>query len=77
MTHTTLNEVAFSKAIKETQTFKDFEKFKQGLTMKRANVSKLYDKYLQGVRYGVEYLKQNPSNYANDIKIIEDIISYK
>lgn len=75
MSHTTMNEVSFSKAIKETKTFKDFEKFKQGIVIKRANVTKLYDKYLQATKFGIAYLKQNPSLYANDIKMIEDVIN--
>jgi epoxyqueuosine reductase QueG len=74
MKHTTMNEIAFSKEIKETPTFKGFEKFKQGIVMRRANVVKLYDKYLQAIKFGVDYIKQNPNNYANDIKIIEEII---
>lgn len=75
MNHTPINEVDFSKAIKETPTFKNFEKFKQSIVIKRANVTELYDKYLQATRLGIEYLKQNPKLYANDIKMIEEVIN--
>ncbi len=74
MKHTTMNEIDFSKEVKETPTFKQFEKFKQGIVMRRANTVKLYDKYIQAVKFGVDYIKQNPNNYVNDIKIIEEII---
>lgn len=69
-----MNEIQFSKAISETTTFKSFEKFKQGLTLRAANIRRLYDKYQQGKKYGIEYLKQNPNIYANDIKLIDEVI---
>jgi hypothetical protein len=75
MKHTPLNEVAFQKAIKETTTFKNFEGFKQGIVIKRSNVIALYDKYLQAVKFGIDYLKQNSNIFANDVKMIEEIIN--
>ena len=55
------NERDFVIAIKNCDTFKKFEKFKQGITLKRDNIIKLYDKYQQAYRYGIDYLKQNPN----------------
>ena len=55
------NERDFVIAIKNCDTFKRFEKFKQGIILKRANIIKLYDKYQQSYRYGIEHLKQNPN----------------
>jgi hypothetical protein len=69
------NEQQFRESLKQTQTFKNFEKFKQGITLKRSNVVKLYDKYQQAHRYGVEYLKQNPNILATDVKLIDDVLN--
>jgi ABC-type lipopolysaccharide export system ATPase subunit len=74
ITHTVLNEVSFSKAIKETTTFKNFEKFKQGIVMKRQNITRLHDYYGQATRLGIDYLKQNPNMFSNDVKMIEEVI---
>ena len=41
------NERDFVIAIKNCDTFKKFEKFKQGIILKRDNIIKLYDKYQQ------------------------------
>jgi len=73
--HTQLNEIQFSEAIKLTPTYKGFEKFKQGLVSKRANITILFDKYQQATRYGVEYIRQNPNIYANDVAMINDVIN--
>jgi len=73
--HTPLSEIAFSTAIQYTPTFKKFEPFKQGICIRRQNIMKLYDKYQQACRYGCEYLRQNPNIYANDVKLIEDVIN--
>lgn len=67
-------EQQFTNAIKETQTFKQFERFKQGLFLKRSNIIILYDRYQQAHRYGIEYLKQNPNILANDVKLIDEIL---
>ena len=73
--NTQLNEIQFSEAIKRTPTYKGFEKFKQGLVSKRANVTILFDKYQQATRYGIDYIRQNPNIYANDVSIINDVIN--
>ena len=68
------NERDFVIAIKNCDTFKKFEKFKQGIILKRANIIKLYDKYQQAYRYGIEYLKQNPNILQSDVKLINDVL---
>jgi len=68
------NEKEFKQSIKETKTYKDFPKFKQDLVLKRPNLLKLYDKYQQGIRYGIDYLKQNPNLLENDVKLIADVL---
>ncbi len=70
-----LSEIEFSEAIKRTPTYKGFEKFKQGLVSKRANIMKLFDKYQQACKFGSDYLRQNPNIFANDIKMIEDVLN--
>jgi len=72
-----MNEHQFTEALKHTPTYKSFEKFKQGLTLRRQNISRLFDYYQQAQRLGIEYLKQNPNLFSNDIKIIEEIINHK
>ena len=68
------NERDFVIAIKNCDTFKKFEKFKQGIILKRANIIKLYDKYQQAYRYGIEYLKQDPNILQSDVKLINDVL---
>ncbi len=70
------NEQQFREALKQTQTFKSFEKFKQGITLKRSNVIKLYEKYQQAHRYGIDYLKQNQNILATDVKLIDEVINF-
>lgn len=70
-----MNEIQFSEALRNTPSFKTFEKFKQGLTLKKQNISRLFVYYTQAIRYGIEYLKQNPNLYSNDIKMIEEVIN--
>jgi hypothetical protein len=66
----------FTQAIKQTDSFKDYDKFKQDLTLKRQNIIKLYDKYQQACRYGIGYLKQNPNILANDVKLIDEVLQF-
>jgi hypothetical protein len=68
------SEHQFTQALKETPTFKSFERFKQGITLKRSNVINLYDKYQQAHRYGIDYLKQNQNILANDVKMIGEVL---
>lgn len=73
--HTQINKFDLSAAIKNTETFKGFQKFKQGITLSPANINKLYDYYGQACRLGIDYIKQNPNLFANDVRIIEEIIN--
>jgi hypothetical protein len=75
MKHTQLNQIDFSIAIKETSIFRKFENFKKGIVMKRKNTDRLHDYYQQAVRHGIDYLKQNPNIFGNDIAIIEEILN--
>lgn len=75
MKHTQLNKSDLPNAIRNTETFKGFERFKQGLTLKPQNVNRLYDYYGQACRLGISYLTQNPNLYANEVKIIDEIIN--
>jgi len=73
--HTRLNQICFALAMKETETFKKFENFKKGIVSERKNTDRLHDYYQQAVKNGIEYLKQNPNLFSNDISIIEEIIN--
>lgn len=73
--HTQLNKIAFTEAVKNTPTFKSFPKFKQGLVAKRANITILFDRYCQACRYGIDYLRQNPNIFANDVNMINDVLN--
>lgn len=72
--HTALTKLDFATAMKETETFAGFPKFKKGIVTAHKNVDRLYDYYLQACRYGIGYLKQNPNIYANDVAMINEII---
>ena len=69
-----MNEIAFRKAIEQTDTFKSFPIFKQGLTVKYKNIVRLFDYYQQAKRYGIDYLKQNQQIFATDVAMIEEIL---
>lgn len=75
MKHTQLNKSDLPNAIKNTETYRGFERFKQGLTLKPQNVTRIYDYYAQSCRYGIEYIKQNQNVFANEVKIIQEIIN--
>ena len=73
--HTQLLKSDLPIAIRNTVTFKGFETFKKGLTLKANNITRIYDYYAQACKYGISYLKQNPNCYANEVAIIEEIIN--
>jgi len=75
MKHTQLNQIDFAIAVKETETFKNFETFKKGIVSKRKNTDRLHDYYQQAIKYGIEYLRQNPNIFINDVAIINEIIN--
>jgi hypothetical protein len=69
-----LNEIQFSEAIKQTETYKSFPVFKQGIVSRRANITTLYDRYQTACKWGIGQLLQNPNVFANDIKMIQDVM---
>lgn len=73
--HTALTKSDFATAMKETETFAGFPKFKKGIVTAHKNIERLYDYYLQACRYGIGYLKQNPNIFSSDVKMIEEIIN--
>lgn len=75
--HIQLNETDFAEAVKNSDTFKNFEQFKKNLIVKRNPMIILYVKYCQACRYGIDYIKQNPNIMASDIAIIKEIIETK
>jgi|Laugrespbdmm15dd_1035085.scaffolds.fasta_scaffold99109_2 hypothetical protein len=74
MSHTQLNLNDFQTAVKESDTFKNFETFKKGIVLKRKNIDRLYDYYQQACRYGTDYLKGNPNIFRSDFALISEII---
>lgn len=69
-----MNEQQFRKEIELSNSFKKYEKFKQDLTIKSKNVSRLFIYYNQAVKYGIEYIKQNQNILSGDVKLIEEIL---
>lgn len=72
-----MNEHQLKAAIENTQEFKSYPKFKQGIVLKRLNLVHLHDLYGQADRLGIEYLKQNPNIFHSDFKLIEELIKNK
>lgn len=72
--HTSLNLLDFQQAIKETETFKNFETFKKGIVIKRKNAERLHDYYQQAVRNGLPYIQQNPNVFGSEVKLISEIM---
>ena len=75
MKHIQLGKNDLPTAIRNTDTFKSFAKSKQGLTIRLKNTDRLYDYYAQACKHGIAYLKQNPNIFANDVRLIEEIIN--
>lgn len=69
-----MNERQFRIAVENSDTFKQFETFKQRLILRRANLAHLLDIYGQGERLGIDYLKQNKNLSSNDVKLIEELL---
>ena len=72
-----MNEHQLKIAIENTSVFKSFEKFKQGIVLRKLNLVRLHDLYGQADRLGIEYLKQNPNILNSDFRIIEELILNK
>lgn len=72
-----MNDYDLKKAIENTQEFKNYPKFKQGIVLRRLNLIHLHDLYGQADRLGIEYLKQNPKVFCSDFKLIEELIKNK
>lgn len=73
--HTQLNLSDFEDAIKESETFNNFENFKKGIVLKRKNIERLYDYYQQSCRFSIDYLRKNPNIFRTDVALINEIIN--
>jgi len=69
-----MSEHQLREAIENTQEYKNYEKFKQGIVLRRANLIHLNDLFGQAQRLGIDYLKQNPNIMHSDVKLIEEIL---
>lgn len=69
-----MNERDFKIAVENSDTFKKFHIFKQRLTLKRLNLSRLHDLYGQAQRLGIDYLKQNRNLSSVDVTLIAEIL---
>lgn len=72
-----MDEQQLKIAIQNAQQFNSYEKFKQGIVLRRLNLVHLHDLYGQADRLGIEYLKQNPNIFHSDFKLIEELIANK
>tara|TARA_R110000782_G_scaffold96651_1_gene181218 strand:+ start:159 stop:377 length:219 start_codon:yes stop_codon:yes gene_type:complete len=72
-----MNEYDLRIAIKNSETFKSYPRFKQGITLSVKNVNNLHDLYGQASRLGIDYLKQNPNILSSDLKLIAELIEKK
>jgi len=70
-----MSEHQLKEAIENTQEYKGYEKFKQGIVLRRANLVHLNDLLGQAQRLGIDYLKQNPNIMHSDVKLIEEILN--
>ena len=67
--HTQLTILDFQIAVKETETFK------KGIVIKNKNIARLHDYYQQACRNGIDYLRQNPNIFGNEVNIPEEILN--
>lgn len=68
-----MSEQDIRSAIQNTETFKNFPIFKQGIVLKRKNIERLFDLYGQASRLGLPYLKQNPNISVSEFNLISDL----
>jgi hypothetical protein len=68
-----MTEQDFKTAIKETDIFKGKAIYSKNIMMKY-RASFMHNYYMQAVKFGVEYIKQNPSIPREEIAIIKEII---
>ena len=69
-----MNDHQFKILIENSEVYKSFEKFKQGLILSHKSIQRLKDYHHQAEKYGIDYLKQNPNLTASDVKLIESIL---
>jgi hypothetical protein len=69
-----MSEHQLKEAIENTQEYRNYEKFKQGIVLRRANLVHLNDLLGQAQRLGIDYLKQNPNIMHSDVKLIEELL---
>lgn len=69
-----MRETDLLQAIKETETYKNFPKFKQNIVGNHKNLTHLYDIYLQAKNFGISYLKQKPTLMASDVNLIAEVL---
>lgn len=69
-----MSEHQLKEAIKNTQEYRNYPKFKQGIVLRRANLIHLNDLLGQAQRLGIDYLKQNPNIMHSDVKLIEELL---
>jgi len=69
-----MDEHSLRKAIENTQEYRNYPKFKQGIVLRRANLIHLNDLLGQAQRLGIDYLKQNPNIMHSDVKLIEELL---
>lgn len=69
-----MNEQDFRTAIKETDLFIAKPIFSQNILIKY-RIPSLYDYYLQGKKYRIEYLKQNPNILSSEVSLIDEILN--
>lgn len=72
-----MDEHQLKIAIQNTEQFRSYEKFKQGIVLRLQNLIHLKDLYGQADRLGIAYLKQNPNILHSDFKLIEELIKNK
>lgn len=70
-----MNEHLLRQKVQETDTFKRFEKFKQGIYLSKSKLTILLDYYRRATSIlGIDSLKQNQSILIHDVEIIEQIL---
>ncbi len=70
-----MNEHLLKIAIENSDTFKRFEKFKQGLTVRKSNIKRLLNLYQQANKFGLLYVKQNKNFTVTDVALITEIMA--
>lgn len=69
-----MTDSQFREIIEASEVFKSFEVFKQNIFIKTNVLQRLKIYYDQALRYGINYLRQNPNLTVSEVNLIASML---